>query len=141
MLFTSFSAPRPVIIISEVQARQVVLDVRDPTPTDTSQYLVRYKTDSGHSSWVEEKRNKTGQGGDDWITLHGVHPYTSYTVEVASYYRDEDIGPYSVNKHFTTKQAGLYIALYCWCYFPYKFQPLLCNLLLLILLQATGSMF
>lgn len=99
-------APRPVIIISEVQARQVVLHVRDPTPTDTSQYLVRYKADPGHSSWVEEKRNKSGQGGDAWITLHGVHPYTSYTVEVASYYRDEDIGPYSVNKHFTTKQAA-----------------------------------
>jgi len=53
-----------------------------------------------------EKRNKTSQGGDAWITLHGVHPYTAYKVEVASYYKDGDIGPYSVDKRFITKQAG-----------------------------------
>ena len=75
-------------------------------PTDTVEYLVRYKTYPRHSTWVVERRNKTGHGADTWITLYNVHPYSSYTVEVASYYKDDDVGPYSVNKHFTTKQAG-----------------------------------
>lgn len=102
----SFPAPRPVLVISDVQSRRVLLHVTDPTPADTAQYVVRFKTDIGHSSWLMEKRNKTSQGGDAWITLHGVHPYTAYKVEVASYYKDGDIGPYSVDKRFITKQAG-----------------------------------
>ena len=121
----SFPAPRPVIIVTDVQSRQVLLHVTDPTPADTLQYMVRYKTDTGHSPWLINKRNKTSPGGDARITLYGVHPYTSYTVEVASYYKDGDVGPYSVNKHFKTKQAGKmaafcplckHVLLTCWLY-------------------------
>lgn len=72
---------------------------------------MRYKTNTGHSSWLIEMRNKTSQTGDVSITLHGVLPFTSYTVEVASYYKDGDVGPYSVNKHFKTEQAGWFASL------------------------------
>lgn len=108
-----FLAPRPVTVISEVQSRRVLLHVTDPTPAETAMYIVRYKTDIGHSPWVSEKRNKTSQGGDAWIMLHGVHPYTAYRVEVASYYKDRDEGPYSVDKRFITKQAGKPDVLNC----------------------------
>ena len=105
-VFFLFPAPRPVVVVSDVQSRKAVLHVRDPSPTETVQYLVRYKTYPRYSTWIKERRNKTGHGADTWIVLHNIHPYSSYTVEVASYYKDDDVGPYSVNKHFTTKQAG-----------------------------------
>ena len=93
------------MFISEVQSRQVRLHVTDPTPTETEKYLVLYKTDTRHSPWVLEEHSKTSQSEDAWITLHGVHPYTAYIVEVASYYKYHDAGP-SIPKWFLTKQAG-----------------------------------
>ena len=95
------------MVISEVQARQITLHITDPTPADTSKYLVRYKKDTGHAQWVTKEKSKIGQGSDVYVTLNGVHPFTAYVVEVASYYKDQDEGPYSIPKRFTTKQAGM----------------------------------
>lgn len=102
-----FPAPRPVMVIPEVQARQVTLRVTDPTPADTSKYLVRYKKDAGHAQWVTKEIRMDGQVSDVDVTLNGVQPFTAYVVEVASYYKDQDEGPYSIPKRFTTKQAGM----------------------------------
>lgn len=85
-----------------VQARTVQLRVTDPTPTDTAKYIVRYKTRSFHSDWVPVLRNKTSA----IITLDGLHPYTTYLMELASHYKDGDEGPYSVPHSFATGQAG-----------------------------------
>lgn len=92
--------------ITKVQSRTVQLRVTDPNPSDTAKYFVRYKTHSPHSDWVSVLRNKTGSGRDTVIMLDGLHPYTRYLVEVASYYKDDDEGPYSVPHPFETEQAG-----------------------------------
>ena len=105
------------MVISEVQARQITLHITDPTPADTSKYLVRYKKDTGHAHWVTKEKSKVGQGSDVYMTLNGVHPFTAYVVEVASYYKDQDEGPYSVPKRFTTKQAGMNAVRSC-SFFP-----------------------
>ena len=101
-----FPAPRPVVAITEVQSRTLQFRVTDPTPTDTAKYIVRYKTRSAYWNWVQVERNKTSIGHDTIITLDGLHPYTRHLMEVASYYKDVDEGPFSVPHSFETKQAG-----------------------------------
>ena len=91
-----------------VQSRTVQLRVSDPTPSDTAKYIVRYKTRSSHSDWVPVLQNKTSAGRTTVITLDGLHPYTTYQMEVASHYKDGDEGPYSVPHSFATEQAGTF---------------------------------
>ena len=90
-----------------VQSRTVQLRITDPTPTDTAEYIVRYKTHSIHSDWVPVLRNKTSRGRTTVITLDGLHPYTTYLMELASHYKDGDEGPYSVPHSFATERAGM----------------------------------
>ena len=97
-----------------VQSRTVQLQVTDPTSADTAKYIVRYKTRSFHSDWVPVVRNKTSVGRNTVITLDGLHPYTTYLMELASYYKDGDEGPYSVPHSFATEQAGT-VLICCWC--------------------------
>lgn len=89
-----------------IQSRTVQLRVTDPTPTDTAKYIVRYKTRSSHSDWVPVLRNKTSAVRVTVITLDGLHPYTTYLMELATQYKDGDEGPYSVPHSFATEQAG-----------------------------------
>lgn len=91
--------------IIRVESCTVQLRVTDPTPTDTAEYIVRYKTRSFHSDWVPVLRNKTS-ANHTVITLDGLHPYTTYLMELASHYKDGDEGPYSVPHSFATEQAG-----------------------------------
>ena len=104
-----------------VQSRTVQLRVTDPTPSDTSKYMVRYKTRSSYSDWVPVLRNKTSVGRNTVITLDGLHPYTTYQMEVASHYTDGDEGPYSVPHSFVTEQAGTFFV-----YSFYKALPRSC---------------
>lgn len=106
------------MVISEVQARQITLHITDPTPADTAKYLVRHKKDTGHAQWVTKKKSKIGQDSHVYVTLNGVHPFTEYVVEVASYYKDQDEGPYSIPKRFTTKQAGMNVVQNCSFFSP-----------------------
>ena len=94
------------MVITEVQSRTLQFRVTDPTPSDTAKYIVRYKTRSPHSDWIQVLRNKTSSGRDTVTMLGGLHPYTTYLMEVASYYKDGDEGPYSVPHAFETDQAG-----------------------------------
>lgn len=96
-----------------VQSRTVQLRVTDPTPSETAMYIVRYKTRSSHSDWVQVLRNKTSAGRDTVISLDGLHPYTTYLMELASYYKDDDEGPYSVPHSFATEEAGT-LFVYSW---------------------------
>lgn len=97
------------MVIMGVQSRTVQLRVTDPTPSDTAKYIVRYKTRSFHSDWVPVVRNKTSAARDTVITLDGLHPYTTYLMELASFYKDGDEGPYSVPHSFATEQAGKFV--------------------------------
>lgn len=101
------------MVIIGFQSRTVQLRVTDPTPSETAKYIVRYKTRSSHSDWVQVLRNKTSAGRDTVISLDGLHPYTSYLMELASYYKDGDEGPYSVPHSFATEQAGKFF-VYSW---------------------------
>ena len=94
------------MVITEVQSRKLQFRVTDPTPSDTAKYIVRYKTRSPHSDWIRVLRNKTSGGRDTVSTLSGLRPYTKYVLEVASYYKDGDEGPYSVPHANETAQAG-----------------------------------
>lgn len=78
----------------------------DPTPAHSAKYLVRYKTNAETSQWKLDEYSKVTQGGYTLITVHNLHPYTTYVVEVASYYKDQDQGPYSFPQSVITKQAG-----------------------------------
>ena len=53
-----------------------------------------------------DEHSKVTQGGYTLITVQGLHPYTAYVMEVASYYKDQDQGPYSFPQSVITKQAG-----------------------------------
>lgn len=105
-LFHFFPAPRPEVVIMDVQSRTLRFRVKDPTPTDTAKYIVRYRKRSVYWDWVQVELNKTTRGDDTMVTLDGLHPYTAYIVEVASYYNDDDEGPFSMPQSFETKEAG-----------------------------------
>ena len=53
-----------------------------------------------------DEHSKVTQGGHTLITVQDLHPYTAYFMEVASYYKDQDQGPYSFPQSVITKQAG-----------------------------------
>ena len=100
------AAPRPIIKIAVTKARSVTLRVTDPTPDETAKYRVRVKRSNQHSAWSEVLQAKTNFDSVTMLTLNGLLPYMKYIVEVASYYKDGDIGPNSLPFRFTTHQAG-----------------------------------
>lgn len=53
-----------------------------------------------------DEHSKVTHGGHTLITVQDLHPYTAYVMEVASYYKDQDQGPYSFPQSVFTKQAG-----------------------------------
>lgn len=116
-LFHFFPAPRPEVVIMDVQSRTLRFRVKDPTPTDTAKYIVRYRKRSVYWDWVQVELNKTTRGDDTMVTLDGLHPYTAYIVEVASYYNDDDEGPFSMPQSFETKEAGEDYVLFLFCLF------------------------
>ena len=63
-----------------------------------------------------DEHSKVTQGGHTLITVQDLHPYTAYVMEVASYYKDQDQGPYSFPQSVITKQAGNWTIQLCKSY-------------------------
>ena len=88
----------------------MTVQVTDPTPHDTDKYLIHYQRINHSDRNTEEQSKpvmkKEGDRSVAVLSVSGLHPYTRYRLEVASHFKDNDIGPYSVPRMFVTEEAG-----------------------------------
>ena len=104
----SSSAPRLVVTVTSVTPRLGKVTILDAEPNDTSQYYVRYKRrrDVAWNTIKWEKSSLKPVGSRYLAYIGGLVPYTNYSVEVAPYYVDKDLGPYSMPLTFVTQEDG-----------------------------------
>mgnify|MGYP001793289360 CR=1 FL=1 len=111
MLKTSsffFPAPRPLVAVTRITSTMSTLRIVDSQGNKTAQYYVRYKRRKDvHWNQVKWSKlslkliGKTYEGD-----IRGLLPYTNYSLEIAPYYFDNDLGPYSMPLTFMTDEDG-----------------------------------
>lgn len=80
----------------------------DPSPADTSAYLIRYKIkDIDNVPWSTIQRDRPAlKKSVVYITINKLKPYTVYLIEISPKYKDGDVGPYSLPLVFNTDEGG-----------------------------------
>ncbi|XP_048581791.1 uncharacterized protein LOC5519041 isoform X1 [Nematostella vectensis] len=103
-------APRPMIKISNIKSRSVLIDIIDQSATETMKYFIRFRAiEQTTNGWTRVERMRAPARvslGRDIFTmvLDELVPYTTYISEVAPFYRNDDTGPYSEPIVFTTDE-------------------------------------
>lgn len=107
-VFVFFTAPRLLVTVTSVTPTMGTLSIMDPLRNGTAQYYVRYKRrrDAGWSlvKWTKASLKPVGRRHHGEV--RGLLPYTNYSLEVAPYYLDNDLGPYSMPLTFVTDEDG-----------------------------------